>query len=57
MLTKGLDDTLFPVANTRLFPSYYGVKAVPQLPSKCNGMVKRRNGRGLEAMARYDTGT
>jgi hypothetical protein len=57
MLTKGLDDTLFSAADTRFFPSYYGVKAVPQLPSKCNGMLKRRNGCGLEAMARYDIGT
>ncbi len=57
MLTKGLDDTFFSVANTRFFPSYYGVKAVPQLPSKCRGVVRRRNGRGLEEVARYDTGT
>jgi hypothetical protein len=57
MLTKGLDDTFFSIASTRFFPSYYGVKAVPQLTSKCKGVVRRRNGRGLEAMARNDTGT
>jgi hypothetical protein len=57
MLTKGLDDTFFSITNTPFFPSYYGVKAVPQLTSKCKGMVRRRNGRGLEAVARNDTGT
>ena len=57
MLTKELDNTFFSIANTRFFPSYYGLKAVPQLTSKCRGVVRRRNGRGLEAMARYDSGT
>jgi hypothetical protein len=57
ILTKGLDDTFFSIDNTRFFPSCYGVKAVPQLTSKCKGVVRRRNGCGLEAMARYDTGT
>ena len=57
ILTKGLDDTFFPIADTPFLPSYHGVKAVPQLTSKCKGVVGRRNDRGLEAMARYDTGT
>jgi hypothetical protein len=57
VLTKELDDTFFSIANTRFFPSHYGLKAIPQLTSKCKGVVRRRNGRGLEAMARYDTGT
>lgn len=57
MLTKGLDDTFFSITNTPFFPSYYGVKAVPQLTNKCNPVVRRRNGRGLEAVARNDTGT
>jgi hypothetical protein len=57
MLTKGLDDIFFSITNTRFFPSYYGLKAIPQLTSKCKGVDRRRNGRGLEAMARYDTGT
>jgi hypothetical protein len=57
ILAKGLDDTFFSIANTPFFPPYYGVKAVPQLTSKCKGVVRRRNGRGLKAMARYDIGT
>lgn len=57
MPTKGLDDTFFSIANTRFLPSYYGFKAVPQLTSKCKGVVRRRNERGLKAMARYNTGT
>ena len=57
ILTKGLDDTFFSIANTRFFPSYYGVKAVPQPTSKCKGVVRRRNDCGLKAMARYDSGT
>jgi len=57
MLMKGLDDTFFSIINTRLFPSYHGIKVVPQLTSKCKGVVRRRNGHGLEAMARYNTGT
>jgi hypothetical protein len=57
MPTKGLDDIFFSITNTRFFPSYYGLKAIPQLTSKCKGVDRRRNGRGLEAMARYDTGT
>lgn len=56
-LTKGLDDTFFSITNTPFFPSYYGVKAVPQLTGKCKGVVKGRNGRSLEAVARNDTGT
>lgn len=57
VLTKGLDDTLFSIANTRFFPSYYSLKAIPQLIRKCKGVVRRRNGRSLEAMAKYDIGT
>jgi hypothetical protein len=56
MLMKGLDDILFTVATTRFVPSYYGAKAVPQLPRKCKGSVRRRHGRRLEAVARYYTG-
>jgi len=57
MLRKGLDDALFAVASTCLLPSYYSVEAVPQLPGRCRGWVRRRNDGGLEAMARYHIGT
>ena len=56
MFMKGLDDILLSVANSRFVPSYYGAKAVPQLPRTRKGLVRRGHGRGLEAVARYYTG-
>lgn len=56
MLMKGLDDILFSITNTRFLPPYFGAKAVPQLPQKCNGVARGRNDRSLEAVARYHTG-